>query len=208
MKSLYALLFVALVASALFAAETTSTDKTDITPHYLSDKADQDALKEGVLVIVEEKVEKDAPEEIEIEEDVDDIVLEGDEESEGLKPGAGPAEFMAGLALPLTCLGMGSAIGFYPASYGYTGMSVTPFTTLAGLATGAVVGTIVTPIVLARSVFDTLTLGAFVSEDEEDLLDPEETIESITTTVTAQKLVFPEEFDEEDEDTDEEDTKE
>lgn len=162
---LFAALF--LLTPCLFAEETASAPvesgiqftETSVTPAYLTEKADSDAVTVGVVEFVPggEETAEEAPE-----------VVVGDETEEktfGSAALTGPAEVAASLAMPLALTGIGASLGVLPAAEGNLGMAVLPFTTTIGAGIGAVCSAVATPYLALKGIFDTLTFGAFVDED-------------------------------------------
>ena len=171
--TLFAVLFV--LACSCLAEEI-------VTPDHLTEKAESDAVKVGVVEFVVVGGEATESEKANAEEIEEIEVIEEEEEDAFTSPYlAGPAEILASLTIPLSFTGVGAGAGLLPATENYLGMAVTPFTTIAGTGVGAVCGALFAPYVLLKGVFDCFTLGAF-ADDTFDVID--------TTDVVEDKVYF------------------
>lgn len=165
--TLFAVLFV--LACSCLAEEI-------VTPDHLTEKAESDAVKVGVVefvVVGGEATESEKANAEEIE------VIEEEEEDAFTSPYlAGPAEILASLTIPLSFTGVGARAGLLPAKDNYLGMAVKPFTTIADTGVGAVCGALFAPYVLLKGVFDCFTLGAF-ADDTFDVIDITDVVEDM-----------------------------
>jgi hypothetical protein len=163
--------FLLLFPLFLFGEETAAQiefKEVSVAPEYLTEKADTDAIKVGVVEIVEVGEEAAPADEVEEEEE--------EENPFSNTYLAGPAEILASLGVPLAFTGVGAGCGIIPATQSYGGMAITPLTVVAGTAVGAICGAVFTPCMALKGVFDTFTLGAFVDEDY-DITDTTDIVE-------------------------------
>ena len=161
--------FLLLFPLFLFGEETNAKiEFKDVSPEYLTEKADSDAIEVGVVEIVEVGKEAESADEVEEEEE--------EENPFSNTYLAGPAEILASLGVPLAFTGVGAGCGIIPATQSYGGMAITPLTVVAGTAVGAICGAVFTPCMALKGVFDTFTLGAFVDEDY-DITDTTDIVE-------------------------------
>lgn len=163
--------FLLLFPLFLFGEETAAQiefKEVSVAPEYLTEKADTDAIKVGVVEIVEVDEEAAPADEVEEEEE--------EENPFSNTYLAGPAEILASLGVPLAFTGVGAGCGIIPATQSYGGMAITPLTVVAGTAVGAICGAVFTPCMALKGVFDTFTLGAFVDEDY-DITDTTDIVE-------------------------------
>lgn len=164
--------FLLLFPLFLFGEETAAQiefKEVSVAPEYLTEKADTDAIKVGVVEIVEVDEEAAPADEVEEEEE--------EENPFSNTYLAGPAEILASLGVPLAFTGVGAGCGIIPATQSYGGMAITPLTVVAGTAVGAICGAVFTPCMALKGVFDTFTLGAFVDEDY-DITDTTDIVEN------------------------------
>ena len=151
------------------AANKIEFKEVSVAPEYLTEKADSDAIKVGVVEIVEVNEEPALGDEYEDEEKEEDSAFSHTYL-------AGPAEILASTAVPLAFTGIGAGCGILPAMENYGGLAITPLTVAFGTSVGAVCGAIFAPVLALRGVFDTFTLGAFVDPDY-DITDSTDIVE-------------------------------
>ena len=168
MKKLIPFLLIPLFAFAEESAPKIEFTEVSVTPEYLTQKADSDAIDVGVVEIVE------IPERPALGDEYED-----NDDEEGFFSSvylAGPAEVLASPGIPLAFTGIGAGAGLIPSMENYGFMALTPLTVSLGAGVGAVCGAIFTPYLALKGIFDTVTLGTFVDKDY-DITDSKDFVE-------------------------------